>query len=633
LPSGVSLSTEGFTYSRTDGGRVQFTVHAKQTVAYKDDKYILQDVDVTIYGAKVTDPMRNIRGKHCTYDQGTNDFECTGDVEVQLDEKTTLQTQRLLYNHRDGIVTGPERVTIDQQGTRGLANSLEYGLNSGLLKLTGDVQINTADHVEIKTGATVFQQKENWATMSGGVLLKSPKGWIRGASGRADLVPLTHRPKMITIDADVSGESSAAPGKDAWNVRAGWLEAMMSPAGKVEHVRTRDNVDIQQLTGDTRKRLTGQEVDAALKDGKVDSIEARRNARMVMGSDQTLESSQISTTATGSVRTKDESVLTIGDSTIQGRDFEIENGETVVTFNTPRHATLKKSDGQESSSDQTHARFDSRENALIELVQNGNFRFHTSEYEGHAQRGRFEEGGSVVTLEGAAFVSDAEKSLDAGQIRVNQKDNSFLATRNVSTTIKNASEPTLVKAAQAEGGSDSVLYTGAVQLWRGDAYIKAGRLNASAGQRGQTGKMHADAAPGSTVQSNLHNIRASSEQLDYDDTSQVVHYIGHVSAKKQDMIMEAPDMIVNFRDKNVTEITASGGVAVTRADQHGTGEKAVYDAATDVVTLTGNAQVSGAQHSGQGTKLTIRDHARSSMIEGGNNQPTVTKHPLPNIKK
>src|SRR5262245_30780690 len=288
LPSGVSVKTEGFTYSRTEGGRTQFTVHAKQTLAFKDDKYLLQDVDVTIYGTKEGDPDRHILGQNCTYDQATNDFECQGDVQVKLDEKTLVRTEKLVYNHRDGIVTGPERVTIEQEGTHGRANSLEYGLKTGLLKLTGDVQIKTADDVEIETGATVFQQKENWATMSGGVQLKSPKGWIRGTSGRADLVPVTHKPKVITVEGEVAGESHP-PGKDSWSIRAGWLEAAMSPTGDVERVRTRENVDIQQLAAENGKRLSGQEVDAELKDGKVDSIEARQNARMIMGSDQTLE--------------------------------------------------------------------------------------------------------------------------------------------------------------------------------------------------------------------------------------------------------------------------------------------------------------------------------------------------------
>src|SRR5258708_4368552 len=48
LPSGVSVRTDGFTYSSSEGERTRFVVHAKQSLGFKDNKYILQDVDVTV---------------------------------------------------------------------------------------------------------------------------------------------------------------------------------------------------------------------------------------------------------------------------------------------------------------------------------------------------------------------------------------------------------------------------------------------------------------------------------------------------------------------------------------------------------------------------------------------------------
>src|SRR5262249_17402131 len=162
-----------------------------------------------------------------------------------------------------------------------------------------------------------------------------------------------------------------------------------------------------------------------------------------------------------------------------------------------------------------------------------------------AQSGRFDEGGTVITLEGSPVVTDSEKRLEAAEIRIDQKDNSFVATKNVSTLMKNPNERILVKAARAEGAADSILYTGNVQLWRGDTYIKAERIKAFG--QGQKPNVHAEAKPGGKVESHLQNIRATSDTLDYDDTHGVVHYLGHVQAKKQDMILETPDLTANFR--------------------------------------------------------------------------------------
>src|SRR5207244_5709717 len=198
---------------------------------------------------------------------------------------------------------------------------------------------------------------------------------IRGTTGRADIVPQTYKAKMITLEGDVTGESQPAPANDAWKVRAGWMEAAISPSGNAERVKTRGNVELDKIARDTQQRLTGGEIDAQLNDaGRVETIEARQGARMILGSDQTLESNVIRSDAAGSVQTFDTSVLKLGDSIIQGREFMLQNAEDIVTFSTVRRADLKSGD-RLSSADRTNARFAGRTNMLLELVQAGNFEF------------------------------------------------------------------------------------------------------------------------------------------------------------------------------------------------------------------------------------------------------------------
>jgi LPS export ABC transporter protein LptC/lipopolysaccharide transport protein LptA len=629
LPRNVSVHTEGFTFSRTAGGRTLFTVHAKSNLGFKDNKSVLEDVDVTVYGATGNEPPKTIWGKKCTYNQETNDFQFDGQVEVKLDDKTTIHTEELIYNHLDATVVSPGHGTVERLGSIGRADHIEYGLQSGLLKLSGNVKVQTAEHSELQADSALFQHKENWTTMTGNVLIKSPTGWIRGTRGRADLLPDTYKPKTITVEDNVTAESQSQGGHDVWKVRAGWLEARMLPNGNAEHVKTRGNVELRKISNDTEQRLTGSEIEAQLNDaGRVDTIEARQNARMVLGMDQTLESNEIKSDAAGSVQTFDTSVLKLGDSTIQGREFTIQSAEDIVTFSTPRRSDLKSGD-RLSSGDRTNARFDGRTNMLLELVQTGNFQFRDPQYQGRAATARSEEGGTVVTLEGSPVVTDSEKRLEAAQIRLNQKDNSFTATRNVNVLMKNSDEQVLVKAAHAEGSGDSMQYTGNVQLWRGDAYIKADRLEA-AGQEKRNMRVHAEGK----VQSILHAVRASSDKLDYDDTQGLAHYLGNVRAQKQDMILESPEVTVNFRDKGVTEMTATGGVNVIRAVQRGTGERAVYDAATDTVILTGkNAQARDKEHGlVRGSRLIMKKNGETVSVEGGGDR-TVTQHPVKNDRK
>ena len=142
--------------------------------------------------------------------------------------------------------------------------------------------------------------------------------------------------------------------------------------------------------------------------------------------------------------------------------------------------------------------------------------------------------------------------------------------------------------------------------------------------------MHAESGGTARVQSTLQNVHSTSDTLDYDQAAGTIHYTGHVKAQKQDMILEAPDMVVHFRDQNVTDMTASGGVKVTREDQTGTGERAVYDQATDIVTLSGkNAEIRDTTHGvSTGSTLTTRNKGQHIVVQSGNGDRTVSQHPV-----
>jgi lipopolysaccharide export system protein LptA len=98
------------------------------------------------------------------------------------------------------------------------------------------------------------------------------------------------------------------------------------------------------------------------------------------------------------------------------------------------------------------------------------------------------------------------------------------------------------------------------------------------------------------------------------------------------MILEASDLTVTLRgrDKSVAEITASGGVVVTRANQQGTGSHAVYDAATDLVTLTGNPAQGRDKTRGtvEGARITMKATGETAVVDGGKGGRTVTRHPV-----
>jgi lipopolysaccharide transport protein LptA len=285
---------------------------------------------------------------------------------------------------------------------------------------------------------------------------------------------------------------------------------------------------------------------------------------------------------------------------------------------------------QESSADRTRATFAGRTNTLRELVQTGNFRFKDDTFEASAMNATFEEEGTVVTIDGLPVVTDAEKRLEADQIRLNRKDNSFVATKNVRTVFSSAgAAPVLVKAARAEASADTMLYTGSVELWRDGAYIKAESIRATS--LGKTNRLYAEGRGNSKVQTDFNSIRATSDTLDYDEGRGVARYKGNVRARKQDMILETPDLTLTLAaGKTIAEITASDGVVVNRGNQRGFGSQAVYKADTDSVTLTGSpAKVHDNNRATiEGARLTMKSSGEVVIVEGGKGGRTVTTHPV-----
>ncbi len=622
LPKDLAVRTEDFTFSRTEGGRTAFSIRARRSVGFKDNRSMLEDVVVTVFGETEQDPERRIRSRRSEYDERSGDIRFYENVEVDLDEKTRARTEELIYNHQNRVINSTQPITLDRPGgMTGRADQFEYAMSSGILQLNGNVRIRTIEGTLLESGSAVFFENENFATFADGVLLQTQTGWVRGSYGRADLDPDTLSPRLIALESAVTAESRSLNGDESWKISAVRLEATVSATGIAQHVRARQAVELQKTGGGNNQVITGEEVDASMDAaGQVQTLEARQNARMLLGAGQTLQAGRISTDAAGRVSTDAESILRIGDSVIEGRNFTIENGDT-VTFTTLYPASLR-SGARRTSADRTEARFDNRTSQLVELIQTGNFQFEEGPRSGRSARARIEDGGNIISFEGSPVILLPEMRLQADRIRINQKDGSFVATTNVRTTRRNSAERVLVTADRAEGTAEGITYINNVQLWSGATEIKSGRVIASTTDN----TLHAEG----NVRSNLGSFRAASDKLDYDGKQNVAHYTGNVRAQKQDVTLETSDMKVKVQDQTVSEVAAQGGVAFTQGSRRGTGEQAVYDVRTESITLTGkNATVTDPERGVvRGARLVMNRASDRVVVESEAGSKVESRRPI-----
>jgi lipopolysaccharide transport protein LptA len=125
----------------------------------------------------------------------------------------------------------------------------------------------------------------------------------------------------------------------------------------------------------------------------------------------------------------------------------------------------------------------------------------------------------------------------------------------------------------------------------------------------------------------MDSVRAAADRLDFDEAQRIAHYTGNVQARRQSMTLRTDDMTVRIEGDRLSEIVAVGNVALSRPGQSATGEKAVFDARLETVTLTGrNARFDDAEGLVEGPVLTVHTSGDRMAVTGAATQRTTSKY-------
>ena len=135
LPPGLEVTTEGARYRVSEGNRDVFLIHGRKWLGFKDNRTVLEDVEVLIYSQREQDPDRWIRGGECSHDKANNHIVCNRNVSVELEPGTIAHTEQLLYDHTNGIISSPVRTSLDRKGEMtGTSGRMEYLVNAGTIR-------------------------------------------------------------------------------------------------------------------------------------------------------------------------------------------------------------------------------------------------------------------------------------------------------------------------------------------------------------------------------------------------------------------------------------------------------------------------------------------------------------------
>lgn len=121
-----------------------------------------------------------------------------------------------------------------------------------------------------------------------------------------------------------------------------------------------------------------------------------------------------------------------------------------------------------------------------------------------------------------------------------------------------------------------------------------------------------------------HNSNApvnyTADRIELQDRQDRVVLSGNVDVSQDNLRVRAARTVVNFTNADslrIQQITATGGVLVTRGDEVARGDVAVYDFNRRIITMAGNASLRRGGDTLNGQRFVIDLNSGVSSAEGG----------------
>src|SRR5262249_42645639 len=170
----IQQSTQGFAYSKSEGGRTLFTIRASKAVQMTAGNAGLHDVNIVIYGRDGT-RFDQIYGSDFEYDPKTGDVSANGEVHIdlqggaegdvrpdlapprELKNPIHVKTSGLVFNRNTGIATTKNHIEFRIPQASGSAEGATYDSKANRLTLHSDIHLESGDQdparLDAQTGA------------------------------------------------------------------------------------------------------------------------------------------------------------------------------------------------------------------------------------------------------------------------------------------------------------------------------------------------------------------------------------------------------------------------------------------------------------------------------------------------
>ena len=204
----IQQTSDGFSLSKSEGGRTIYTIHASRTVQFKQGGHAdLRNVHIVIYG-KNHDRYDQIYGDRFSYDPQSGDIHALGEVHIDLEGNEEgpkrpdqaapeelknplhLVTHSLVFNQKTGIAYTDDMVYFQTEQASGSGKGAYYDSKQNELLVKSDIHVVTrGEHPAVITGTSGSLQKQPRQAVLLNVKIDQPDKTLTGDKGTLLFAP------------------------------------------------------------------------------------------------------------------------------------------------------------------------------------------------------------------------------------------------------------------------------------------------------------------------------------------------------------------------------------------------------------------------------------------------------------
>ena len=270
----VERQSSGLTFSKVEGNRTIFTVHASKSTDFRgEDASLLEDVRVTIFG-KNGDRNDVLHTESCQFAKADGSIQCSGDVQMELQSAadaarfvqagglprgmTRVMTSGMTFERATGRAQTVKPVKFSFPNGSGQGIGAVYSSDDGQLRLVRDVELlldasgarkpklesTEQNEVTIKGSSLQFSKQQRTIILGGPVTANSKTQELKAGELTVDLNEAFRVESLVATQGagkelpEVS--MHGASGISA--LRAEKLRSFFAPGGWITTVKAEGNV-------------------------------------------------------------------------------------------------------------------------------------------------------------------------------------------------------------------------------------------------------------------------------------------------------------------------------------------------------------------------------------------------------